>query len=192
MPTLSDLSDLSDADRHRAVADHFAGIAAQVGDWSAPSPVADWSAADVVAHLTSWFPAFLTGVGGPELPVGTGDPIADWERQSAAVDALLRDPATAERRLDHPHAGGGTLSEMVDRIYTSDVFLHTWDLARAAGVPAGLEPAYCARLLAGMRSHEAALRTSGHYGPPVAVAPDADPPTALLAFIGRDPHWTPA
>jgi hypothetical protein len=32
-----------------------------------------------------------------------------------------------------------------------------------------------------------ALRQSGHYGPRVTVAADADVQTQLLAFIGRTP-----
>jgi hypothetical protein len=32
-----------------------------------------------------------------------------------------------------------------------------------------------------------ALRGSGHYGPQIAVAEDADMQTRLLAFIGRTP-----
>jgi hypothetical protein len=31
------------------------------------------------------------------------------------------------------------------------------------------------------------LRTSGHYGPRVEVASDADAQTRLIAFIGRRP-----
>ncbi len=34
---------------------------------------------------------------------------------------------------------------------------------------------------------DAALRTSGHYGPRTEVPADADAQTRLLAFIGRTP-----
>ncbi len=33
---------------------------------------------------------------------------------------------------------------------------------------------------------------SGQYGPRVPVTDDADTQAKLLAFIGRDPQWTPA
>ena len=56
------------------------------------------------------------------------------------------------------------------------------------GVQALLDdPARCARLLDGMVPMDAALRASGHYGPRVEVAADADAQTRLLAFIGRHP-----
>ena len=33
------------------------------------------------------------------------------------------------------------------------------------------------------------LRSSGHYGPKVAVSADAPAQDQLLAFTGRDPGW---
>jgi hypothetical protein len=33
------------------------------------------------------------------------------------------------------------------------------------------------------------MRSSGQYGPRVAVPADADIQTRLLGFIGRDPGW---
>jgi uncharacterized protein (TIGR03086 family) len=75
----------------------------------------------------------------------------------------------------------------VGRFYTNDVFLHTWDLARATGQDERLDPGKCAQLLDGMLPMDQALRASGHYGPRVDVADDADVQTRLLAFIGRKP-----
>jgi uncharacterized protein (TIGR03086 family) len=75
----------------------------------------------------------------------------------------------------------------VDRFYTSDVFMHTWDLARATGQDERLDEQTCAYMLAGMEPIDELLRRSGQYGPRVAVPDDADVQTRLLAFIGRDP-----
>jgi uncharacterized protein (TIGR03086 family) len=71
--------------------------------------------------------------------------------------------------------------------YTADVFMHTWDLARATGQDERLDPGKCAQLLEGMLPMDSALRASGHYGPRVDVAEDADVQTRLIAFIGRRP-----
>jgi hypothetical protein len=46
-------------------------------------------------------------------------------------------------------------------------------------------------MLAGMEPIEELMRQSGQYGPRVEVAEDADVQTRFIAFIGRDPHWTP-
>jgi uncharacterized protein (TIGR03086 family) len=91
------------------------------------------------------------------------------------------------RVLSDRHLGDIPLDQAVRRFYTNDVFLHTWDLARATGQDERLDPGKCAQLLDGMLPMDQALRTSGHYGPRVDVAGDADVQTRLLAFIGRKP-----
>lgn len=191
--TQGSLTELEPAERHRRVAAGLAAVAAQVTDWDAPSPVPQWRARDVVGHLLEWFPGFLAG-GGVTLPAGPGpdDPVAAWRHQADAVQALLDDPATAGRMFERDHVPAQPLAEAVDRFYTADVFMHTWDLGRAAGVTVALDPAWCAALLAGMTPIEDLMRASGQYGPAVEVPDDADPQTRLVAFIGRDPGWIPA
>ena len=122
-------------------------------------------------------------------PSSFSRPCKTWAVQAAAVQALLDDPATAQRVLSNPHIGDLPLPDAVHRFYTTDVFLHTWDLARAAGVDPGLDPAHCEELLAGMSSIEDMLRASGQYGPAMPVAADAPAQDRLAAFIGRDPSW---
>jgi hypothetical protein len=76
-------------------------------------------------------------------------------------------------------------------IYTSDVFMHRWDLARATGQDETLDPDKCAAMLAGMEPIEDAMRGSGQYGARVDVPDVADVQSRLLGFIGRDPEWEP-
>jgi uncharacterized protein (TIGR03086 family) len=185
---------VSPADRHRAIAGGLTRRVEGATDWDAPAPVAGWTARDVVGHLVEWFPGFLSGGAGIDLPAGPGvhaDPVAAWRTQAEAVQALLDDPATADRVLSNPHTGDLPLPEAIDRFYTSDVFMHTWDLARATGQDETLDPAECADLLAGMQPIEELLRSSGQYGAAVPVPDDADVQTRMLAFIGRDPEWRP-
>jgi len=82
------------------------------------------------------------------------------------------------------------LGHAIDRFYTSDVFLHTWDLARATGQDDRLDSEVCAAMLAEMEPLEELIRSSGQYGPAVPVPVDADPQTRLIGFIGRDPAWS--
>jgi len=144
----------------------------------------------VVRHLVEWFPGFLKAGAGVNLPKGPSvddDPVAAWTVHSDGVQALLDDPATSARVLADPHVGELPLDRAVDQFYTADVFLHTWDLARATGQDEHLDPDRCAVMLEGMLPFDDALRASGHYGPRVEVADDADAQTRLLAFIGRTP-----
>ena len=85
------------------------------------------------------------------------------------------------------HMGRMSVGQVTDMIYTSDVFLHRWDLARATGQDETLDSEKCAAMLEGMLPMDEALRQSGHYGPRVHVPDDADVQTKLLAFIGRTP-----
>ncbi|WP_035855495.1 TIGR03086 family metal-binding protein [Cryptosporangium arvum] len=189
------LSELSPAERHRVIAGVFTDRARGAKDWDVPSPVASWTARDVVRHLVEWFPAFLAGGAGVTLPAGPpvdADPAGAWEAQAAAVQALLDDRSTPPRTLSNPHIGDIPLDRAIDQFYTADVFMHTWDLARATGQDDRLDPAFAALLVDGMEPMEDVMRGSGQYGPRVAVPEGSDGPTRLLGFIGRDPFWTPA
>lgn len=182
----------SPADDHRRIAADFTATAEGTAPaaWDAPAPPAGWVARDVVRHLVDWFPAFLQGSTGIALPAGSSvddDPVDAWRTQCDGVQALLDDPSVADVEHDFPHMGTMTLAEVVDRIYTADVFLHRWDLARATGQDETLDPARCEEMLEGMLPMDEVLRQSGHYGPRVEVPDDATTQTKLLAFIGRNP-----
>lgn len=177
------------AERHRVVAGGFGARVRGASDWHAPAPVEGWRARDVVGHLVGWFPEFLRSATGIELAAGPPveeDPVAAWEVHASAVQELLDGDSTATP-FRHPIVGEMPLPVAIDRFYTTDVFLHTWDLARATGQDERLDEQTCADLLAGMTPIEEVLRSSGQYGPAVPVPEDADPQTRLLGFIGRDP-----
>lgn len=182
------------AHRHRILAEGFTRRVVGVSDWEVRSPVPDCTARDVVGHLVGWLPGFLAG-GGVALPAGPGvadDPVAAWLRHAAAVQALLDEPATATQEFTRTHVPTMPLATAIDRFYTTDVFLHTWDLARATGQDERLDPDFCDQVLIGMEPMDQMLRTSGQYGPRVEVPEDAPVQARLLGFIGRDPAWTPA
>ncbi|HWL98038.1 MAG TPA: TIGR03086 family metal-binding protein [Nocardioidaceae bacterium] len=182
----------SPAEEHRRIAGGFTDRVRGVPPdaWDRPAPCEGWVARDVVRHLVEWFPAFLeagTGVRLPRGPSVDDDPVAAWSVHSDAVQSLLDDPETPSRVLSDPHVGELPLGQAVDMFYTADVFMHTWDLARATGQDERLDPDKCAQLLEGMVAYEDAMRGSGQYGPRVTVADDADVQTRMLAFIGRHP-----
>jgi uncharacterized protein (TIGR03086 family) len=115
--------------------------------------------------------------------------VGAWEAHCAAVQAVLDDPATSTKVLTNPHLGEVPLPDAIDRFYTPDVFMHTWDLARATGQDDTLDADTCAAMLEGMMGFEDAMRSSGQYGPRVNVPDDASVQDRLIAFIGRDPNW---
>lgn len=180
------------AEEHRLIAGRFSEVVTGVapGDWDRPAPCEGWVARDVVGHLVDWLPGFLEGGAGVSLPAGPSvaeDPVAAWTVQRDGVQALLDDPETATRVLTNPHFGSVGLDQAISRFYNADVFLHTWDLARATGQDERLDPDRCATMLEGMLPMDEVLRGSGQFGPKVEVAADADVQTRLIAFVGRTP-----
>lgn len=188
----------SPADDHRNIAAAFSATvraieadAEQHHDiWDRPAPPEGWLARDVVRHLVEWLPSFLESQTDIRFPVGPSvdeDPAGAWRVHADAVQALLDDAAVADRVHEFPHIGAMSLAQAIDMIYTPDVFLHRWDLARATGQDETLDPDRCAGMLEGMLPMDEVLRQSGQFGPKVDVPDTADAQTRLLAFIGRTP-----
>lgn len=187
---------VTSAERFRAVAACFtATIEAVPGDaWLNRSPCPDWAAVDVVRHLVGWIPGpgFLLGTFGIEtgpIPPVDDDPLGAWVAVRDGVQSGLDDPSIAARVEDCGPIGTLSFAAAVDMTVTSDVFIHTWDLAMAAGVPVDLDQTELAAQLAAVSAIppdvDAAMRVSGHFGPRVDVAPDATPLVKVLAFYGR-------
>jgi uncharacterized protein (TIGR03086 family) len=181
------------ADDYREVAGHFTRLVDGVPDdatWNRRSPVPGWTARDVVGHLVGWFPDFLATGAGVTLPQGPSvdeDPVCAWRTMSDGVQAVLDDPASADKNLVNPHIGEVALPMAIAQFFTNDVFMHTWDLARATGQDESLDPQRCVALLEQLQPLDDLLRSSGQYGPKVDVPDDADAQTKMLAFIGRNP-----
>lgn len=192
--TPSPLTETTPAERHRRVASTFTDRVVAVRDWNAPAPVEGWTARHVVDHLVTWFPGFLqagSGIGLLAGPRVADDPVGAWRAQADALQQLLDDPDAAQRVFDHMHTGAMPLPEAIDRFYTSDVFMHTWDLARATGQDDTLDEGWCAQMFEGMEPMSEMLYASGQYGPRVPVPDGSDAQTRLLGLIGRDPAWQP-
>ena len=64
-------------------------------------------------------------------PAGRRRPGRRLAAVAPRVQALARRPG--RRAVTQPRTGDVPLDEAIDRFYTSDVFMHAWDLARATG-----------------------------------------------------------
>jgi len=186
------------SERFARVASAFTACVEAVPEdaWSRPAPCEGWTARDVVRHLVEWLPGpgFLLGTFGVStgpIPSVDDDPAGAWRAVRDAIQAGLDDPVVAQRVEDCGPPGQLSFEAAVDMTCTPDVLIHTWDLARAAGLPEHerLDVDEVRRQLTAVEQMppevDEAMRASGYFGPRVAVAPDADEQTRLLAFNGR-------
>ncbi|GAB3135262.1 maleylpyruvate isomerase family mycothiol-dependent enzyme [Tsukamurella serpentis] len=187
---MTELAGLSPALRHRTVAGGFADIANTITDWDAQTPVPEWKARDVVGHLVQWLPGFLraAGVDLPGAPSDAAAPAAAFGQLSEAVQALLDGPDST-RVVTMQMVGEMPLAELIDRFYTADVFMHTFDLARSNGLTPDLDAGFAAELHGGLVAMGPMLQESGQFGAPIPVPDGTDEVTSLMAFIGRDPGF---
>jgi uncharacterized protein (TIGR03086 family) len=183
------------AARHRSLAANLTRLTEGVVDWDAPTPVPEWRARDVVGHLAEWLPGFLSSGSAVALspgPPASEDPVGAWSHVRDGVQSVLETASLAAGSYENPHTGRSTVEAAVDQFWTTDVFLHAWDLARASGQEHGMPDATCAQMLADMEPVEEMLRASGQFGVRQAVAPETPAPDRLMAFLGRDPGWGPS
>ena len=154
-----------------------------------------WAARDVVGTSSSGSRRSSSGGAGVDLPTGPSvddDPAGAWQHLQREVQALLDDPASAERVLSNPHIGDvaaapGGLAVLHRRR------LHA-HLGPGPRHRPGRHPrpgALRGRCWPGWSPSRTLMRQSGQYGPRVEVAEDADAQTRMLGFIGRDPLWQP-
>ena len=176
--------------RYRMAADRFGARVNEVpaDKWDAPNPCEGWTNRDVVKHLAEWVPSLFASTWElpvPAMPSADEDPVAAWNSLDAWCQSSLDDETLAKTERDAP-MGRMTFEDAFDMIALSDVVVHTWDLARGAGLDETLEPAEVARLLAGMSQLPDEMR-GDFFGPKVELGPDATDQDRMLGFSGRRP-----
>ncbi len=180
------------AANHAEIAERFSDRVHGVQDngWGASSPVEGWAARDVVGHLVTWLPDFLEGGSSVRLepvPSADDDPAAAWVAHVERVQGLLDDPSTDNEIYRSDVMGEMPLAQAIDQFYTADVFMHTWDLARATGQDDSLDEQRCKEMYEGMLPMDELLRSSGQFGSRIDVPEDASYQDKLIGFIGRRP-----
>ena len=168
-------------ERHRRASEGFAAVAegAEAAEaWSRPSPCAGWTARDVVEHVIGFHEVLVLRPLGVKVERPREGPAARWRATERALfeEAFSQSTPEIERLLP---------------MLTTDVLIHTWDLARALDLPVELDADLCHRAYAHVSRAPDAIASSGMYDPPVAGAHDAPVVERLLSLLGRDPAWSP-
>ena len=166
------------------------------GDYGRATPCAEWDVRDLLNHLVSTLSlgqALLA-----DAPPAAG--LAPGQLPDA--DLVGNDPATAYRlgvegllgaaggdALDrvHPTPLGDMPGAVLGGVTTLDILVHGWDLAKATGQPASLEPELAESVLAFAREAFAGMPREPRIGPEVPVPAGAPATDRLVAFLGRTP-----
>jgi uncharacterized protein (TIGR03086 family) len=174
-------------DRVNQVVGGFDQRVQAVGDtsWGNASPCEAWTARDVVGHVIGNLRRVSAGLGGP-APVELSadeDIRAAWNTTRDGFTGLV---ATADlsANMDGPF-GPMPAEQLVGRIITTDVLVHTWDLARAVGGDESLPEDLIEGAYSGLKPMDAMIRRPGVFSDKIESAAGADLQTEFLCFLGR-------
>ncbi len=165
-----------------------------------PTPCDGFTVLELVRHVIGWLGYFddalrhPTASTRPDPEASDGaDADAVIATLSARIDEAARD-LTGSEVVDVPRLGGSLPRSLLLDLLLVEVLGHGWDLARATGADWAPDPATCEHALGVLRG----VVLPEYRGPglpfaaEVPVRSDAPAEDRLLAFLGRDPHWTRA
>ncbi|MCX5007847.1 TIGR03086 family metal-binding protein [Streptomyces sp. NBC_00638] len=183
---------------HARLRDVVAGV--PEGAWGAPTPCAEWTVRQVLNHARldqQAYGAAITGSGWPD-----GDPFHPVDGleadAAAALDKVLADVADIYGGLSADAEEVATpLGPLPFRVAAAagamDAAVHAWDIAVATGQESPLDDDLAAGIgLAADRLADHLRNAFGVFAAAREVPDGAGRAEALLAFLGRDPQWTPA
>jgi uncharacterized protein (TIGR03086 family) len=192
--TVSTEMNLDVRDAYRRALDDFGQKVHLVrpDQWNLPTPCADWDVHTLVNHLVReclYAPHLLAGRTvaemGDELEGDLlgDDPVKAFDRAAAAAVLAAYDEG-ALGRVVHLAFGDVAGEEYLCELF-ADALIHTWDMARAIGLPDRLDPELVDACAAWFEAVEDSYRETGVIGERRELPPDADPQSRLLAAWGR-------
>ena len=169
-------------------------------DLDAATPCASWDVRALVNHFVGSARWWAAVVGGPDsagdaedagladsVDFAAGDPVAAYEESTRLVVAAFAVEGALDKTVLLPFGEfpGAVLRDLA----ATEQFVHGWDLARAIGYPAALDPELASWLLgrARLTVTEEYRGPDGQalFGPVVEAPADAGPADQLAAFLGR-------
>lgn len=174
--------------------DHATGLVRQVRvhHLNAQTPCSEWDVRALLNHMMNelaWEPDMLAGRTVAE--VGTsherdytgGDVVSRWEEYAfIAVERAKRADVDSTVHLSY----GDVPARHYLAELGSDMLVHAWDLGQGLQCSLIMDRDLAQAVYENSVPREAEFRSSGLFGPVVAVAEDADIQTKLLAFYGRN------
>ena len=156
------------------------------------TPCAGWNVQALLSHVVLGDAAVPLLFEGKALPstmtIDTSilgpNPVAAWRGTALAAIEAFRKPGAMEQLVQHPI--GERPGSTVARFRLVDLLGHTWDLAQAIGVDAGLSEPLAEAALDFLLPMFDELQESQVFGSPVEPKPDSNAVVRFLALIGRN------
>jgi uncharacterized protein (TIGR03086 family) len=163
--------------------------------WGNPTPCTEWDVRDVVNHMVAdslWVPDLVAGRTIEEVgDAYAGDVLADEpahraEQAHRASQAAFEQPGALERTV---HLSFGDVpGEVLCHQRATDLIVHSWDLARGAGIEVDVADEVASYLESWNRPwFTPEVREMGVAGPEVPVPAEAPGMDRLLGLLGRQP-----
>jgi len=168
--------------------------AVQPEQWTDPTPCTEWNVKQIANHLIGenlWAVELLQGKTIPEVgnrlegDLAGRDPAAAYAAsvRSASVASTA---AGAMEAMCHLSFGDYSGSDYAAQLFM-DTLIHGWDIARATGQDARLDPELVEACLPIAEQVTSQFRSAGVFGDNLPVDLDSDLQTRLLALVGRRP-----
>jgi uncharacterized protein (TIGR03086 family) len=184
------MDDTQMIERHHQACDVFSKVVQSVDPelWDDQSPCTEWDARGVLEHVIGFHEMMLLRPLGIRTKRPKDDPVARWQLTAEALHDALERPGVLDEKTEGPM--GETTPRSMLRPLTTDALVHSWDLAKAAGIEPTLDAQLCEEALELAEANADAFKGSDMFGPPASVPDDAPVCDRLLGFFGRDPSWT--
>ena len=169
-------------------------------DWEAPTPCSEWNVRQLLHHLlygTVWIDDIFAGKTVEEVgakydgDLAGDDVLASYDAAVASAKAAIAKPGAMEQTC-HLRRGDVSGADYLTSMFT-DSFIHGWDLAKATGQDATLDPELVATALELAKQREERFRSSAAFGNGRVADPGdgASDQAQLLSILGREADWTP-
>jgi len=168
-------------------------------DLTRPTPCAGWTLYGLLAHMATQHYGFAAAAAGQEGPgswrlrrLGP-DPAQDYRDAAGTVLAAFAADGVMGREFTLPEFAPRQRFPAAQAIsfHFIDYVVHSWDVARALGLPVSFGPGVLAAargVASQVPGDEARLRPGAAFAPPVPFPGDGGL-DEIVAFLGRSPAW---
>ncbi len=151
--------------------------------WDAKTTCSEWTVRQLVEHATG-AQQMVSGQLGGAVDTAGMDPKTAFNAVIAAAKTAYAAPGNLEKTVEGPF--GPMPAAQAMGLPTTDLLVHTWDLARSIGADEQLDQEAVATAYERLKPLDAMIRQPGFFNAKVESAADADLQTQFLNFLGRE------